>query len=106
MDKRLGSAWASVRTHGGRSALVLVLATLILSVGFGASAEAYNTFNNHRLKFGVVGQKYWDSPSAHPYHLRIRNSWIRWNSTNTPISVHRTTVKANSHVDFYKRNKI
>lgn len=84
-------------------AAVSAMAAVVLAA---APAGAYQTYNNHRLTYGVVGQKYWIADSALPHKNGINTRWARWNETSTPISYSRTWTKSQSRMDFYKVKSI
>ena len=71
---------------------------------------AYNTFNQHKLKYGVSGQHYWIDSSAAGYTTTIQtamNEWIYTTSywgVTTPISYTKATTKSESRMDIYGTN--
>lgn len=67
------------------------------------SAEA-KTFDGHRLTYGVVNQEYWlDSTAVANNESAIIAGVGKWNATASPFDFSRTSVKANSHIDFYRQ---
>lgn len=79
--------------------MLALAVTVVLAVG---PAGAYQTFNDHKLTYGVAGQKYWLSASAVNNNKNaIVNGVGLWNATSTPISYSRTTTKSSSRMDFY-----
>lgn len=91
----------SIRNHHRRYAAALT-AVAMLTLLAPAQTQAYQTFNSHRLTFGVSGQKFWlDSTAASTYNLAIHSGVSLWNATATPVSYTETTVKAQSRLDFY-----
>lgn len=87
-------SWLKVR--------IAVAISVLASIGLPASsAEAYQTFSNHKLTYGVTGQKYWVAASAGTYSGEIDQGVALWNATPTPASYARTTTKSVSRMDFY-----
>lgn len=79
-----------------------VAISVIASIGLPASsAEAYQTLNDHKLTYGVAGQKYWVASSAATYSGEIDQGVALWNATPTPVSYARTSTQAISRMDFY-----
>lgn len=80
-------------------------------------ALAYNTFNGHKLTYGVGNygyntQYYWIDSSASAYESNINSAMSEWKYTTsywgitTPIWHNRTTVKSSSRMDIYKVSNI
>lgn len=59
-------------------------------------------YNQHKMKFGIVHQKYWLAGSAVANNeAAVRDGVAAWNASATPASWSRTNVKADSHLDWY-----
>ncbi|MER7908589.1 matrixin family metalloprotease [Streptomyces sp. NPDC096068] len=94
--KRSISAWAALPS-------VLIAFTFVMVSG--VSAHAFNTFNSHRLKYGVYNQYYWlDSTAENSHPTAIRAGVGNWNSSNAPVWYINTSNKSQSRLDFYRRS--
>ena len=83
------------------TALITVLIAALLSVATGP-AWAYQTFHDHKLIYGVSGQRFWLSPSAVANNsAAIHDGIPLWNATTTPVSYTETTIQSQSRLDFY-----
>lgn len=70
-------------------------------------AHAYQTWNDHRLTYGVTGQEFWLSPSAVSNNApAIRAAVPLWNATATPISYSETSTQSASRMDFYHNDNV
>lgn len=79
-----------------------VTVAIVIAVLSPSQAHAYQTFNNHKLTYGVSGQKFWlDTTAATTNNAAIHNGVALWNATTTPVSYVETTVKGQSRLDFY-----
>lgn len=87
-----------------RSVLLPALVAFGLVMTAGAPAQAYYTFNSHRLKYGVNSQYYWlDSTAENAHPTAIPAGVDHWNSTtDTPVWYTRTYTKSESRLDFYR----
>jgi hypothetical protein len=85
--------------------LALVLGTALL-FGAAGAANAYNTFNGHKLTYGVNGQYYWMDQSAVDSHPNAIPAGVdAWNdTTDTKVYYKRTYTKSQSRMDFYRRS--
>ncbi|MFG2407112.1 matrixin family metalloprotease [Streptomyces brevispora] len=111
---REGTAGSSPNpTPRRRRAYVAAWSTLppaLLAFGLvmtaGAPAQAYNTFNGHRLKYGINGEYYWlDSTAKNSHPEAIPNGVGHWNNTtDTKVWYVSTLDKSQSRMDFYRRS--
>jgi hypothetical protein len=69
-------------------------------------ANAYNTFNDHHLVYGVHNQYYWLDSSEVAAHPNAAPAGVdAWsNTTNTSVYYVRTYTKSQSRLDFYQRS--
>lgn len=93
----------------GRRRRLSVLAPLVASglvMAVGTPANAYNTYNGHRLKYGVNGEYYWlDSSAANSHPTAIKNGVDHWNNTSdTKVWYVSTLDKSKSRMDFYRQS--
>jgi hypothetical protein len=80
------------------AALLATAAAVAMAVG---PAGAYQTFNDHRLTYGVTGQQYWLAAGAVSNNEAAIVSGVGlWNATSTPVSYSRTYTKSASRMDF------
>lgn len=74
----------------------------MMAVAAQAPANGYQTWGDHKLTYGVTGQKFWlDSTAANNNNAAIHDGVALWNATKTPISYSETATKASSRMDFY-----
>ncbi len=72
-----------------------------------AQADAYQTYNDHVLVYGVTGQEYWlDTTAASNNSTAIHDGVALWNATATPVSYSETATKSESRMDFYNDGDI
>ncbi|MER6097714.1 matrixin family metalloprotease [Streptomyces sp. NPDC001728] len=96
MRRRSTAAWA---------ALPSALIAFVFVMASGVSAHAFNTFNAHRLKYGVYSQYYWlDSTAENSHPTAIRGGVGHWNASNAPVYYLNTSDKTQSRLDFYRRS--
>ncbi|MFE2291453.1 matrixin family metalloprotease [Streptomyces sp. NPDC059452] len=88
------------------SALPSVLIAFALVMTTGAPAGAYNTYNGHRLKYGINGEYYWlDSTAQNSHPNAIPAGVGHWNNTtDTKVWYVKTLAKEKSRLDFYRRS--
>ncbi|MGW3494781.1 matrixin family metalloprotease [Streptomyces sp. NPDC001020] len=88
------------------SALPSALIAFGLVMAAGAPADAYNTFNSHRLKYGINGEYYWlDSTAKNSHPSAIPAGVAHWNNTtDTKVWYVDTLDKSKSRLDFYRRS--
>jgi hypothetical protein len=68
-----------------------------------STANAYQTWNDHRLTFGIVNQKYWLDASAVTHNNQaIQDGVAAWNNSATPVSYTQTSTKSQSRLDWYR----
>lgn len=95
-----------------RKLLVLFLSVLLIFI-MATNVFAYNTFNQHKLIYGVGNygyntQYYWIDSSASEYTTTINTAMNEWKYTSgywgitTPIWYNSTTVKSNSRMEIYQ----
>jgi hypothetical protein len=79
---------------------------LLAPVAAAPAAEAYNTYYDHRLTYGVHNQYYWVAPGAKEHHPNaIPNGIGKWNATtDTKVYSLATSTKSKSRLDFYRRS--
>ncbi|MEU5214919.1 matrixin family metalloprotease [Streptomyces sp. NPDC020807] len=72
----------------------------------GATAQAYNTYSGHRLKYGVYNQYFWlDSQAEYWHPTAIRAGVGHWNATtDTTVWYVNTGDRSKSRLDFYRRD--
>ncbi|MDO5156402.1 MAG: M57 family metalloprotease [Eubacteriales bacterium] len=96
-----------------RRILVALSLCLLVSLCNVSNAYAYNTFNQHKLTYGVGNygkdtQHYYITSSASGYTSYINTAMSEWVNTTssmgvtTPISYTRTTTQSSSRMDIYK----
>ena len=84
-----------------RSLILIGGASGVLAFGTSAPAHAWQHWpNNYHLTYGVSGQQYWVGPDASPYSSGIDTAVGNWNSASGPVSYSKTTVQANSRLDW------
>lgn len=99
-----------MRTKKMAIALLLCFLTLMCSA---PTAYAYNTFNQHKLVYGVGNygndtQHYYITSSASGYTSYINTAMSQWVNTTssmgvtTPISYTSTTTQSSSRMDIYQ----
>lgn len=94
----------TMKTRPRRPAALAVAAaaSTTLTLWPAGPARGYQTFNSHRLTYGVSGQRFWlDATAVAANSPGIYNATALWNATASPISYTETTVKAQSRLDFY-----
>lgn len=81
--------------------------TIVAALAVAPPARAYQTWNDHKLTYGVSGQKFWlDTTASSNNSAAIHDGVALWNATKTPISYSETTTKSVSRMDFYHTNSL
>ena len=84
----------------GRTVVASCVAVVATIIAAHASAYAYETFNNHRLVYGVSGQQYWIGSEALANEAQIVSGVSNWNSAMAIVSFSRTYTRANARLEF------
>lgn len=92
-------ALSNVRKFGALACILIIVATI------SSHANAYTTYNDHRLSFGIANQKYWLATSAVNHNENAIVSGVDiWNNQSTvPFSYSRTYTQSQSRLDFYRQ---
>jgi len=86
--------------------LAVVVAAIAATVSSTGAVNAYNTFNGHKLTYGVNDQRYWLDSSAVNSHPNAIPAGVKaWSdTTDTKVYYTRTSTKSQSRLDFYRRS--
>lgn len=90
-------------TKHRRNRLLAAAISGLALVALGPSpAQAYQTWDDHHLTYGVTSQRFWLADSAvNNNDNAIHDAVALWNATPTPISYSETQTQSVSRMDFY-----
>lgn len=87
-------------------ALVGGASVVMCGLALAGPADAYDTFNDHKLTYGVAGQYYWIDSHALPHAAAIDDAPVAWHHYVSGVSYSKTSTQAASRIDWYKSGSV